>query len=310
MSSPAETMSPVQDFRDFITQRLTAAAAEIFTVFEQTVAQYEEELERQRRLLQVGWRPGIKLHRIENADQPVCEEDELWDQEEAVQLKEEEEDEEEVEAEVRIDCDDREPPWIKEEAEAPEIAADLEERRGAREDRQLAEGFTEEFMLQGPLGGGASGSSGDLEPGQSRLGTDTDGPAPSRILRRLNVDDDDRLEFVIIGDELALVSQLQDERRGVAAEKPFLCKTCGKRFRLQRSLCLHTRTHTGERPHCCEVCGKRFRQPSHLLVHRRIHTGEKPYSCKTCGQTFRQYGNLFTHSKRHARAAPDAPGWK
>ena len=59
----AATMSSVQSLREFISQRLTAAAAEIFTEFEKTIVQYEEEIDRQRRLLDVTWRPQIKLHR-------------------------------------------------------------------------------------------------------------------------------------------------------------------------------------------------------------------------------------------------------
>ena len=56
-------MSSVEALREFIKQRLTAAAGEIFTVFQQTMVQYEEEIDQQRRLLQINWKPQIKLHR-------------------------------------------------------------------------------------------------------------------------------------------------------------------------------------------------------------------------------------------------------
>ncbi|XP_028315042.1 zinc finger protein 227-like [Gouania willdenowi] len=45
-------MCSSEALREFITNRLTAAAAEIFTVFQQTIDQYEEEIDRHRRLLQ------------------------------------------------------------------------------------------------------------------------------------------------------------------------------------------------------------------------------------------------------------------
>ncbi|XP_055359540.1 uncharacterized protein LOC114844536 isoform X2 [Betta splendens] len=67
-------MSSVQYLKEFISQRLTAAAVEIFGAFEQTIVEYEEELDRQRRLLDAVLRPEIKLHRIEIPD--VCEEEE------------------------------------------------------------------------------------------------------------------------------------------------------------------------------------------------------------------------------------------
>ncbi|XP_041849461.1 heat shock cognate 71 kDa protein-like isoform X2 [Melanotaenia boesemani] len=56
-------MSSVQHLREFISERLTAAAEEIFTEFEKTIVQYEEEIDRQRRLLDITWNPQIKLIR-------------------------------------------------------------------------------------------------------------------------------------------------------------------------------------------------------------------------------------------------------
>ena len=44
-------------------QRLTAAAEEIFELFERTIAEYEEELCRQRKLLDAVLKPQVQLHR-------------------------------------------------------------------------------------------------------------------------------------------------------------------------------------------------------------------------------------------------------
>ena len=57
-------MSSVAYLREFISERLTAAAEEIFRVFEVTVVEYEEEIDRQRKLLDVALKPEIKLNRI------------------------------------------------------------------------------------------------------------------------------------------------------------------------------------------------------------------------------------------------------
>ncbi|RVE61287.1 hypothetical protein OJAV_G00169080 [Oryzias javanicus] len=54
-------MSSVLYLRDFISERLTAAAEEIFSEFEKTIVQYEEQLDRQRRLLDVSWKPPAEL---------------------------------------------------------------------------------------------------------------------------------------------------------------------------------------------------------------------------------------------------------
>ena len=56
-------MSSVQCLRELINQRLTAAAEEIFAVFQKTIVEFEEEIDRQRRLLDVVWKPEIRLHR-------------------------------------------------------------------------------------------------------------------------------------------------------------------------------------------------------------------------------------------------------
>lgn len=58
------TMVPVESFREFVSERLTAAAEEIFRVFQRTVVEYEEEIGRQRRLLEVVWKPHIQAQRI------------------------------------------------------------------------------------------------------------------------------------------------------------------------------------------------------------------------------------------------------
>ncbi|XP_072244940.1 uncharacterized protein [Leuresthes tenuis] len=96
-------MSSAQHLREFISQRLTAAAEEIFTEFEKTIVQYEEEIDRQRRLLDITWKPRINLP---TADRFICNKEELpaaqqlWNQEkdlgldleepEPAQMKEEE----------------------------------------------------------------------------------------------------------------------------------------------------------------------------------------------------------------------------
>ncbi|XP_029974322.1 uncharacterized protein LOC115407893 isoform X2 [Salarias fasciatus] len=58
-------MTAVQALREFINERLTAAAGEIFTAFEQTIVRYEEEIARERTCLD-NWNPQIKLDRTDS----------------------------------------------------------------------------------------------------------------------------------------------------------------------------------------------------------------------------------------------------
>ena len=54
--------------REFVNERLTVAAEEIFRVVKRTIVEYEQELERQRRLLDMVWKPEVRLHRTWKAD--------------------------------------------------------------------------------------------------------------------------------------------------------------------------------------------------------------------------------------------------
>ncbi|XP_074495912.1 uncharacterized protein LOC141770150 [Sebastes fasciatus] len=100
-------MSSVEYLREFVNERLTAAAEEIFRVFKKTIIEYEEEIDRQRKLLDIVWKPHIKLHRIELPQQHVCKEEEvLADQQLCIQ-----------ERNSSLDQEDPEPPQIKEEQE-------------------------------------------------------------------------------------------------------------------------------------------------------------------------------------------------
>ncbi|XP_070760173.1 uncharacterized protein [Enoplosus armatus] len=100
-------MSSVECLREFVNKRLTAAAEEILGVFIKTIVEYEEEIHRQRRLLDIFWQPEIKLHRIELPQQHACKEEEvLADQQLCIQ-----------ERNSSLDQEDPEPPQMKEEQE-------------------------------------------------------------------------------------------------------------------------------------------------------------------------------------------------
>ncbi|XP_063317014.2 zinc finger protein 260-like [Pelmatolapia mariae] len=89
-------MPSVQYLREFINERLTAAAEQIFLEFEKTIVQYEEEIDRQRRLLDITWKPQIKLRRIDLPLRLLCKEEvvlseqQLWNQERSSSVDQEE----------------------------------------------------------------------------------------------------------------------------------------------------------------------------------------------------------------------------
>eukprot|EP00064_Thunnus_orientalis_P018880 superscaffoldBa00004499_g18988 len=122
-------MFSVQFLRESINERLTAAAEEIFRVFQETISEYEKEINRQRILLDIFWKPEIKLHRIELPQQHVCKKEEvLADQQLCNQ-----------ERNSSLDQEDPEPPQIKEEQE--ELCTSLEG------EQLVLKQETETFML-------------------------------------------------------------------------------------------------------------------------------------------------------------------
>ncbi|XP_056254798.1 zinc finger protein 420-like [Seriola aureovittata] len=86
--------------------------------------------------------------------------------------------------------------------------------------------------------------------------------------------------------------------------KSYCCRFCGKEFSHSAHLATHTQIHTGEKLFSCEVCGKEFRHGNSVTVHMRIHTEEKPYRCRICGKEFRHVGNLNVHMRIHTGEKP------
>ncbi|XP_049424963.1 zinc finger protein 391-like isoform X1 [Epinephelus fuscoguttatus] len=119
-------MSKVQMLRALVKQRLSAAAEEIFGLFERTIAEYEEELcrskeknERQRKLLDAVFNPQLRLHRADVQQLLVVKEEVPPEQQEWSSS---------------VDQEDPEPPHIKEEQEELWISQEGEQLQGLEED--------------------------------------------------------------------------------------------------------------------------------------------------------------------------------
>ncbi|XP_073333291.1 uncharacterized protein [Pagrus major] len=295
----ANEMSSVECLRGFINERLTAAAEEIFGVFKKTVVEYEEEIDRQRKLLDIVWKPEIKLHRIELPQQHVCTEDEVL----ADQLL----------------CDqDRNSSLDQEDPEPPQIKEEQEELCSSQEGEQLVlKQETDTFMLI-PLYEQSDHSepksdhqllshnshvaeSQDQKGGKQRDSGSTRAAEPEPKKRHNAHKGEKPFKCDTCGRDFKLKSDLNAHLTIHTGEKPFSCNTCGKRFRIRKSIILHNRVHTGEKPFPCKTCGKDFRSSSNLLSHMRVHTGEKPtpYLCKTCGMRFCWSSQLKSHIKIH-----------
>nr|XP_046243896.1 zinc finger and SCAN domain-containing protein 30-like [Scatophagus argus] len=285
-------MSSVERLREFVNERLTAAAQEIFGVFKRAIVEYEEEINRQRRLLDIIWKPEIKLHRIELSGQhDRTKEEEVEDFTDQHLYHQE--------RKSSLDLKDPESPHIKEEQEELSISQEREQLIPKQE--------ADTFMLT-----------------RTYEGREVSEPQPKRDLQLLysssHVAANKNQKGNNCGRPIRNVEQKPKKRHYKSAshsndvynsnlseihcnnhmgKKSFKCVTCGKDFKYKSKFIVHLRVHTGEKPYCCDACGKRFCQTSGLNAHIRIHTGEKPYSCDTCGKDYRFGSELKAHMRMH-----------
>ncbi|XP_047430634.1 zinc finger protein 112-like isoform X2 [Mugil cephalus] len=259
-----------QRFRQFINDRLTDAAEETFTVFKETLVHYEEEIERQRKLLDIVTKPGIKS---QSKDVPH-------------QLHHKEEEEEEEEEEVLVDeqpCNQERNSSLEQgEPEPPRIKEEQQELCTNQKEEQIEVKEEVNILMVGPAYD--ESDHGDFPVAQNQHQEQLDSGSGTNV-------------------ELERVSPASEAQCNTD-EKSITCKVCGKVYKYQSDLIIHQRVHTGERPHSCKICGESFGRSNNLNIHMRRHTGERPYPCKICGKSFSQNANLVCHMRTHTGERP------
>ncbi|XP_005801066.2 uncharacterized protein LOC102238297 [Xiphophorus maculatus] len=300
-------MSSVECLRQFVNERLTAAAQEIFSVFEKTISDYEEEINRQRRLLTIAWKPEVKLHKTELPQDFINVEDiptelqlKTGQNRKSISEKEDREQIPESHEEI-LTCPEEGEVELKEEVETlfPSITCDEgynvvlsnpadEESTDAVSVKGVTEGNTDDQLV--------SRYSQDVSKGQNE-----GNHSGSVITRRMETRLQRRHHRISEHSPITFKTPIYTHKGKICE---FVCEYCGKAFPYRSRLMRHQIIHTGVKPYCCHTCGKRFNQTSILKVHQRIHTGERPFSCDICEKRFNQKSILNVHKKIHSIERP------
>ncbi|XP_065804790.1 zinc finger protein 664-like [Labrus bergylta] len=318
-------MYSVDCLREFVNERLTAAAEEIFGVFKRTIVEYEEEIDRQRRLLDIVLNPKIQLHKLEFQHQHVFKEEVEVPADQMLYNQED--------WNYTLDQNDPESRQIKEEPE--ELCAtqegeqfELKQKTSTYEERQPKLRSDKRLLSHNP--NVAEKIDEKYREHESVRGLERNSePEPNKSQPQSSIQADERAHLCkICGKDLKSNSKLKSHMRTHKGKRPHLCMTCNKRFRDSGGLKRHLRIHTGEKPYpredvrhdnglkvrmrihaeegpyICNTCGKTFCYFSALTRHSRSHSGEKPFKCKTCGRAFQQSSSLKVHIRNHTGERP------
>uniref|UniRef100_UPI0037E7393F zinc finger protein OZF-like n=1 Tax=Semicossyphus pulcher TaxID=241346 RepID=UPI0037E7393F len=317
-------MSKVQILRACVSQRLTAAAEEIFELFERTIAEYEEELcrskENQRKILDAVFNPEVRLHRADIqqllvSNEEVPPEQQEWspslDQDNTPELPPIKEEQEEVwtnqEEEQLHELEEADiikltfsPVPLKSEEEDPQSLqfqqTQTKEHRDAECLKTAADGedcggsepdrsFNPDSHLQ-PVTHDESSHSSECETKVSRWDWEETSEPQSGLNPLQNKEEP--VGDIECNTGNALMSSAE----------------CSKAFGQKQQLQKHTGILKGVKPFSCSVCGKRYSQKISLTKHMKRHSEGTCFTCSVCKKSFPCREELVRHMRIHTAEKP------
>ncbi|MEQ2271738.1 hypothetical protein XENORESO_009056 [Xenotaenia resolanae] len=234
-------MCSVQPLRDFIRERLTAAAEEIFSQVEKTIVQYEE-IDRQRRLLDLTWRPRTGQNPADLQQHFLCSKKDVL-------------------IEQLISNQERISGLDQEEPERLQIKEEPEDLCTSQDQEQIFLKEQADTFLAIPTFEESACS--ELEPNRDQILSENTLEAEDH-----DHEETSRTEELKPKHHCLKTSEQREEETPDTDQNEHFCKLCTKRFTQKRYLTKHQRVHSGGKPFICPTCGKI--QPLRDFIRERL----------------------------------------
>ncbi|KAM4728869.1 uncharacterized protein FYW61_011697 [Anableps anableps] len=301
-----------------MTFRSKSQFTEVFGGSGDIMTRFEEEVDGQRRLLEINWKPVIRLHRCKLKQLCVYKDEEVRTVWKFCSPED---------AELPGTREGQGDQWLglKQEADAVLVTVDYDDSDPSDDKLQDQDGIKEspggqrtELSLKKRNHRDKGNPIKTSFLPESRWNDDDFGETSVNICKSSSVWTDEKLcspsATLMLNEDGSCSSnrwgmdtylyETTNDQRSHQAQKPYSCSLCDKRFGYSSHLVSHIRIHTGEKPYCCEDCGKCFSRRETLVRHAVTHTETKPYSCTQCGKWFSRTETLRRHIRSHTGEKP------